>query len=297
MLGLWLGRFARGEEALDEALTHARRAGDRRQEAEILSYLGFSAWAGPTPVPEAIERCKRMLDEQDGDRLVEAGVCRFLAYLEARLGRFEDARELGDRAHELYEDLGMRLVAEASTAMARGDIELLAGEYTTAERVLRISLDTLEEMGERGYRSSVAALLSRALYGQDRLDEAEEMAIRAQEIASPDDIWSQSWSRGTRARVLARRGAGAEAELLAREAVALVEETDALDLRGSALLDLADVLVLVGRAGEGVACAEEARQLFERKGNVVSAERARLLIRRAGASEITTAEGRAGPAS
>jgi predicted ATPase/class 3 adenylate cyclase len=296
-LGLWKGQFARGEEALGRALEHAVRAGDRRQEAEILGQLGFSAWAGPTPVLEAISRCREMLDREPGDRLIEPAVCRYLAPLEARLGRFAEARDLAARARDLYEELGMRLFANAAGAMAYGDVELLAEDYVAAERALRGGLEALEGMGERGYSSSVAAFLARALYGQGRLDEAEEAALRALESASSDDIFSQALARGTRAKVLASRGAHAEAEQLAREAVALVEETDALDLRGGALLDLADVLALAGRSGDAAACAEEARQLFERKGNVVSAERARLLLERAGGPGITTAEGRAGPAS
>jgi hypothetical protein len=37
--GVWKGRFAHGEAALERALTHARRLGDRRQEALILGLL------------------------------------------------------------------------------------------------------------------------------------------------------------------------------------------------------------------------------------------------------------------
>src|SRR5439155_249847 len=70
--GVWRGRFARGEEALGRALVHARRAGDRRQEAAILGNLCLAAAAGPTPVPDAVRRCEEIRDEARGDRLVEA---------------------------------------------------------------------------------------------------------------------------------------------------------------------------------------------------------------------------------
>jgi tetratricopeptide (TPR) repeat protein len=129
-------------------------------------------------------------------------------------------------------------------------------------------------MGERGYLSTLAALLAAALYGQNALDEAEELARRAQEDAAEDDIWTQVISRGTRAKVLALQESPVEAEALAREAVRLVQETDALDLHGRALLDLGEVLHGAGRTSDAAACADEALALFEAKGNVVLAGRA-----------------------
>jgi tetratricopeptide (TPR) repeat protein len=296
--GLWKGRFARGEEALQKALVHARHAGDRRQEATILSQLCFAAAQGPTPVPQAIERCHEILEEAQGDRLVEAGVARYLAPLEARTGHFDEARRLVAKAHETYEELGMELVGQAASAHAYGDIELLAGDYEAAERALRSSSIALERMGERGYQSTVFAYLAQALYGLGRLDEAEELAGRALESASEEDIWSQAIARGPLARVLARRGELAEAETCARVAVELVEVTDALDLHGSALLDLADVLVSAGRHEEAASAVEEAVRLFERKENEVSAERARAMIPPvARSSAVTASEDRGDPAS
>jgi len=182
--------------------------------------------------------------------------------------------------------------------MVFGDIELLAGDYGAAERSLRVGLEALDAMGEQGFRSTVAAYIARALYRQDRLDEAEELARGAEQSSAADDIWSKTWAGGTRAKVLARRGNDREAEQLAREAAARIEGTDALDLRGGALLDLADVLTLAGRKQEARAPAEDALVLFERKGNVVSAEEARRMVAQAeNLGGVTVSEGRAGPAS
>ena len=81
--------------------------------------------------------------------------------------------------------------------------------------------------------------------------------------------------RQVRAKVLARRGEHAEAERLAREAVAICEETDMLDAQGDAYADLAEVLLLAGRADEAAAALEQALERYERKGNVVMAARTR----------------------
>ena len=81
--------------------------------------------------------------------------------------------------------------------------------------------------------------------------------------------------RQVRAKVLARRGEHAEAERLAREAVAIGEETDMLDAQGDAYADLAEVLSLAGRPKEAAEALEQALARYERKGNVVMAERMR----------------------
>jgi class 3 adenylate cyclase/tetratricopeptide (TPR) repeat protein len=296
--GLWKGQFARGEEALGRALAYALRSGDQRQEAEILGLLGFSALFGPTPVEVAIDRCREMLGRDRANRLVEPALYLHLARLEARRASFDAARAYAERSRVLRDELGMRLAAQAGTAMAFGDIELLARDYVAAERSLRVGLEALGAMGEQGFRSTVAAYIARALYGQGRLDEADELARRAEQSSAADDIWSKTWAGGTRAKVLARRGDDREAEQMAREAAARIEGTDALDLRGGALLDLADVLMLAGRKHEARASAEAALGLFERKGNVVSAEEARRMLAQArNLGGVTVSEGRAGPAS
>jgi chaperonin cofactor prefoldin len=92
-------------------------------------------------------------------------------------------------------------------------------------------------------------------------------------------IWRQ-----VRAKVLARRGNLAEAERLAREAGTIGEETDMLNFQGDAYMDLGDVLVFVGKPDEAVAALEQAVERYERKGNVVSTQRARARL-----AEISTA--------
>ncbi|MGH3144016.1 MAG: tetratricopeptide repeat protein, partial [Gaiellales bacterium] len=81
--------------------------------------------------------------------------------------------------------------------------------------------------------------------------------------------------RAVRAKILARRDELTAAEELARRAVALAEQTDGLNSQGRALMDLAEVLELAGRAGEAQPVVEQALHLFEQKGNAVSARKAR----------------------
>jgi predicted ATPase len=279
---IWGCRFAEGEQALERALDHARRVGDRRQEGEIRTHLWYAAWVGPTPVPDAINRCNEILEQLENDRLVEAGAFRALASLRARQGDFLEARQLLARAREAYDELGMRLVSAAIGAFGAGDIEALAGDYAAAERELRIGYAALERMGEQGYMSGVAGFLGGVLYAQGRYDEAEHYADLCRHGSITEDVWLHVMHLSIRAKVLARRGEHSKAEALALEAMAVAEETDGLEIQAGAALDLAEVLQLAGRTEESTGPIETAIALYQRKGNVVMAERTRTRLNEAG---------------
>jgi NAD(P)-dependent dehydrogenase (short-subunit alcohol dehydrogenase family) len=66
----------------------------------------------------------------------------------------------------------------------------------------------------------------------------------------------------------------AVAEALAAEGVAIASGTDLLNLHADALMDLAEVQELAGHHARSRRSATAARDLYERKGNVVAARRA-----------------------
>ena len=276
--GLWAGQLAFGEEALERARVHARAGGDRRQEAEIVGRLGFSAWSGPMPVDEAIRRCGDLLEFAAEDKFVDASCRRWLGSLVARQGRYAEARAFIDEAVATYRELGADLNAAASAAFGHSDVSLLAGDARAAERALRRGYEALERLGEAGYRASVAALLAKALHAQGRDDEAEQFAALVEEAASEHDIWSQVLYRLTRAQLRADGGDDIEAEAIAREALELVGGTDLLELQGDVLLVLGDVLRRAGRDDDARECRERALTLYEQKGNIVSARAARAVL-------------------
>jgi tetratricopeptide (TPR) repeat protein len=156
---------------------------------------------------------------------------------------------------------------------------LWAGRPADAERLLRESYAILDQLGEKAYLSTVAALLARAL---DELgshdEEIDQLTQVSQAAAGKDDMLSQILWRGARARLLGRQGATGAAERLAREAVRLAEAIDYLNVRGDALMDLADVLRSAGREPDALAAVERAGRLYERKGNLASAAKARSLL-------------------
>lgn len=128
-------------------------------------------------------------------------------------------------------------------------------------------------MGERAWLAPHAGILARALVDLGRYGEAEEWSRRAEEMSAGDDVDAQKHWRQARARVLAQKRP-IESERLARETVALAEQTDMTSDHGDALMDLAEVVELAGKRDEASAAFEQALVLYERKGNIVMADRA-----------------------
>ncbi len=121
----------------------------------------------------------------------------------------------------------------------------------------------------------MAAYLADALYQQGRADEAEALTRFVEENAAADDYIPQFTWRTVRGKVLAGRGELETAEALVREAMAIVRTTDDIDAQADTLMDLAEVLVDAGRAADAQAFAQEALDLYEQKGDLVLAARAR----------------------
>jgi class 3 adenylate cyclase/tetratricopeptide (TPR) repeat protein len=263
------GRYADVDRLLERAIEHAGKAGAGAEQAASLREYAGSALYGPTPVPDVIERCEWITRASD-HRAAEAGALRTRGVAYAMLGRFEEGRELVARSARLLEDLGLRLRA-AFVSDAAGAVETLAGDHPAAERALRVGYDTIEEVGERAYLSTVSAMLARAIWAQGRSQEAATFCSLAEETGAEDDITTQVLWRTARARILAGDGRTEEAMGLARAAVTLAERTDDINMQADALVDLGEALGAAGDREASEAALRRAHGLYEAKGNVVSA--------------------------
>jgi tetratricopeptide (TPR) repeat protein len=221
--------------------------------------------------------CEEILGQPGQQRRIRASSLRALAGLNAMAGAFGEARELVAAHKELVQELGLR-VSAASAAETYGIVEMLAGDPAAAERELGWGYGVLEEIGETQNFPDLAAKLSDAFYAQGRDERALELSKVSEAATAPDDLSPGVQWRAVRAKLLAGQGDLEQAEALAREAVALAAETDFLVLRGDALMDLAEVLRAAGRETDAVPFVEQALELYEQKGNVVAAERARAIL-------------------
>jgi class 3 adenylate cyclase/tetratricopeptide (TPR) repeat protein len=270
-------QWRESEEAAQRTLEHARLAGNRLMVARAIPSLGYCALSGPTPVPEAIERCRALLEDVRGDRNPEALLEAALSHLEAMRGNVDGARALYRKSRAMLEELGWTFLA-AQTSFDSGPVEMLAGDLEAAEAELRRDYDALERMGETNYISTIAALLAEVLYRKNDLEGADEFTRISEELAAHDDVTSQFRWRSVRGKILASRGSFDEGEKLAREAVELIGGSDDPNSQGEALIDLAEVLRFAGRPANAAEAARDALTLFEAKGNTVSAAMARATV-------------------
>lgn len=275
----WHLEYSALDRAADRARLHAQRAGAAREVADALGWIAPATVLGPRPVANGVEYMERIRAQADGP-LVEAGALLSLGCLHLMGGQTRMGREFYRRSEAIYRDLGIRLLAAAQTTLT-GWSELVAGDLTTAETLLRAGYAELEEMGERGVLSSAAAELGRVLCEQGAYDEADWFAGASEELSGPGDAFNSSLIAGIRARVFASRGNFDEASASAREAVARAAGGDCLELRADGYRALADVLRASGHVGDSDAPLRDALGLYEDKGNRVAAERVRKVLAQA----------------
>jgi class 3 adenylate cyclase/tetratricopeptide (TPR) repeat protein len=264
-------------KAYSQALEYARLGSKARLVARMSGSYSIALCDGPTPVPVAIEECEALLAAGMSDRQGEALVRFSLASLVAMSGDFAGARGLCREARATLEDLGA-VVVGAATSLTSGRIELLAGNPTAAEQELRRDHELLLELGELYYRPLVTAMLAQALCVQGRWHEAGELATAAAELAGEDDVEPQALWRSVQSKVLAAQGDLDAGVALSREAVALLEGTDAVFVKVEALLDLGEVLHLAQRDDDARDAAERARELCALKQITVEVNRLEALV-------------------
>ncbi|WP_426654995.1 BTAD domain-containing putative transcriptional regulator [Mycobacterium seoulense] len=274
-----LGRIGDCEIALDEALTAARRAREHRRVNAVLGNAPLAALWGPNPVPRAGGRCLdvvRLLRITTDSPAVEATSTRCQAVLEAFRGRAAAARRMIESARRTVTELGLRH-ALLEVEQFAGIVELVVDEPAGAEQYLRKAYNGFRRMGLDADTAETAALLGRTCLALDRDAEADELCSESERLAGHALKASIAW-RTLRARLLSRRGDHDQARLVAEEAVALAERTDALVDHGDACLGLATALGAAGDIAGARSAAERAVELYERKGAVALAERARRVL-------------------
>jgi ATP/maltotriose-dependent transcriptional regulator MalT len=190
-------------------------------------------------------------------------------------GEFDRAEACLAEANETLHELGS---LGASVSHHEALVRLLAGQPALAEAPLRAGVATLQSMSDRALLATTTAMLAQAVLAQGRPGEAAELCRVTAAAGAADDIVTQMIWRAVRARILAGEGRCEEAVAMARDAVALVAATDLLSHHGDGMLDLAEVLRACSRRDESAGAARTALSLYEQKGNVVGAARARALL-------------------
>jgi predicted ATPase/DNA-binding SARP family transcriptional activator len=262
-------------DASERALVHARRAGDRFEAREIVEWLVIALLLGPMPAERAAERCRSLLRESAEDRLIVAQVLGGLAVLTAMQGRIEEAERLIDEARQVMHELGGWLWIHSWHVAF---ISIVVADPAAAEAEIRPAYEALKRVGEKSHFTTMANSLAAVVFEQGRFDEAGELARECEEANRANDVYSRIAAPTIQARILAEKGELDEAQRVADEAVALAADSDLYVAHGDALMAQAAVLELRGRRETAAGIRNEALQLYERKGDQVSAARAKRLF-------------------
>ena len=254
------GRWDDWADAAEQAIRHARLAG--RSDANLFG-LASALAEGPRPADAALQTLDAYLPESA--RLLRR------AELLAQLGRFEEAWSLAQDESERLLDLNGSRSGEHTLAA----IAALEGDHEAAARHLRRFCEFLEEHQQRAVLNTHVAELGRELCILGRHEEAEPLARLSRDRGDDQDLLTQVAWRLTEALVRLSHDEHRAAEQLAREAVAISDETDLLNLQATARHDLAEVLAAADRTEEAASALEEALERYERKNNIVMAERTR----------------------
>jgi DNA-binding SARP family transcriptional activator len=277
--GSMQGRCAEWLEAVERALPYYRRSG--WSTSGCVGEIAAAMYYGPTPTPEGVKRCERMLGEAT-DRLGTAHLLVFVGGFHALAERFDQALDLLDEADEIYRELDDLYGLADNSGRIRGRVQLLAGDPEAAQRAFRESCETFDRVHDTTALASIGSELGKALLAQGRNSEAHDWSLLAESRAPAGDIIAQFSWRALKAKLLAQEGRVEAAEPLALKALEIVEATDALTHRGEVLLDVASVLGAADRHTEAGLRIEQAIGLFERKHNDAAARLARSLLAQEG---------------
>jgi tetratricopeptide (TPR) repeat protein len=271
-----LGDMDEVRAAMQRALGHARRAGNVRLETKSIFWIGLSAFFSNRSVGKSTSICSELVDTAKTP--LQRTHARFwLAASRGVAGELSNARLELEEVRRTYGELGLEWL-RAGTATACAVVELHGGDPVLAEEILREANAVLDATGDKAVQSTILALLGDALYDQGRYLEAEGVVAASEAISSPEDATDLVHLATLKGRLFARRRDYVHAEQAAREALAMAADSTLSFVLEDALMGLAEVLLLAGRAAEARKPAQQALELCERRGLVPAAERVRQFL-------------------
>ena len=179
-------------------------------------------------------------------------------------GDVERALQELEATKSISDEFGLHGADFRDVALARAEVLWLTGDDNGAERVLRQARSELQLIDDSAWVATQSAPLAELLADGKRHAEALAFAEEsARKLVVRGDLRTEAAWR--RARAIA---GAADAEDLARKAIALLETTDEANEQAKAHLSLAQVLGAGGREDEAAAATVCATDLLRRKGNV-----------------------------
>jgi class 3 adenylate cyclase/tetratricopeptide (TPR) repeat protein len=252
----WLGDSDEFERWAKASLAAAREAERKDLEALVIHGL-VSAYVLRLELDEAAPLVLRALELADasGSLLSRASALAVRGWFHLVSEVPVEAEADYAAARELYSELG-NTTREAGMIMMIGRAAFAQGDVQRAEKHLRDAERMLKGIGDRGSLCEAQRALSMVLAAQNRIEEAERLALEARETVGREDRVSISTTTLALGVVRAAQHRDAEAETLMKEAVEGFAFYDIRALEHWALRYLAEFLRSRGRDDEAAAYEE-----------------------------------------
>jgi tetratricopeptide (TPR) repeat protein len=270
-IGWWEGDIAAVERYTGETHEIAREAGRDDLESLALSELAAAAHARlEVSKAEDLLAAALRLAEASGSLSARAWASRIGGSILLRRGRFDEAAAAFRTAYELFDETGAAPDA-ARVRQLEGVAVWRSGDAERAEQLVREAVRTLLSVQERGKIVEAQRTLAEVVLAQGRVEEAERWALSAVETVGMQDVVSRSNARMVLGLVRAAQGRDDEAELLLRDSLGVLAETDYRNAEPEPLAALASFLRDRGRE-------EEAAELDTRLAALLEPESAAPII-------------------
>lgn len=269
---------------VEQAIPFYQRGGYSKESWQALYLLGHSNDL-KGDYSNALQAFNQQLElaQKWGDKsqiaLSHEGIGTVLAHQEG----YKEALSHFDECYKLYNSLGKKLNA-GYASLNRGDMLWQLGRYQEATVAINQAA-AIAELPEGGYRQlsgRVCLIKARLALSQHRLSEAKAFGQQAVAIATTQSEHTAVEAKNTLGLAQALAGEKRQGRLSCEQAVVEARRTGDPRLVDSALLTLAETLLLSGDAKNALTTALQAQASFARTGRQDSEWRACLIVGLAG---------------
>ena len=252
-VGWWEGDLESVERYTCDALDIAREAGRADLESLALSELAAAHLQRlELGKAEEVLEASVALAESSGSLSASAWAARIRGSIFLRRGQFEEAAAAFRAARELFDEIGAASDA-GRTQQLEGVAVWQGGDPDRAEQIVREAVRLLLSLEERARVIEAQRTLAEIVLAKGHVEEAERWALTAVETVGMQDMMSRSNVRMVLGQVRAAQGRDEEAELLLREAIDGLAETDYRNVEPEPLAAYARFLRERGRDDEAEA--------------------------------------------
>jgi tetratricopeptide (TPR) repeat protein len=245
----------------------AEHAGNARDDGlrslALRNYL-HALEMGPTPAATLAAELDLIEGEATGP-VLEGFVAIGRAKVERLEGNFDKALDHAARAVELLEAVNSTEVRAAHAIVA--DIHVAAGNPAAALPGELRTDASFAEREQHVLRSTTQAVLAELYEALGDRDAALAAVDLSDQLSPREDVINFAITHRVRAQLALADGDGERAERWARSAVDNAFLTDFVSYQGAAKLELARVLARLGRRDEAEVEAREALAIYEAKGD------------------------------